>query len=110
MAREMFDPIEKEWVKPEVYYVRKARRGGERQRSGLPSPRIMRDIDPYRSVITGEMITSRSKHRDHLREHNCVELGNDKPKPPPPPDPKAGKAETVQVIKKAAREHGVDIL
>lgn len=47
----------------------------------LPTPRadhhIMGDIKPYRSMITGEEITSRSKHREHLRMHDCVEIGND---------------------------------
>lgn len=38
---------------------------------------IVRDIDPYRSTITGERITSRSHHRDHLRAHNCIEVGNE---------------------------------
>jgi hypothetical protein len=34
------------------------------------------------------MITSRSVHRDHLRQHNCIEIGNEKmeSKPPPPVD------------------------
>ena len=44
------------------------------------------DIKPYRSMIDGTMITSRSQHREHLREHGCVEVGNDaslgKQKPP----------------------------
>lgn len=35
------------------------------------------DIQPYRSTITGEMITSRSQHREHLRQHNCFEIGNE---------------------------------
>ena len=48
---------------------------------------IIPDIQPYQSMITGEMITSRSKHREHLREHNCIEVGNEKitPKPVTPP-------------------------
>lgn len=54
-----------------------------------PEPRadihIMGDIKPYRSMITGEMISSRSKHRDHLRAHRCIEIGNEtkylQPKP-----------------------------
>ena len=49
-------------------------------------PYVMRDIKPYRSMIDGKEITSRSKHRDHLRDHGCVEVGNDsslsKPRPP----------------------------
>lgn len=47
---------------------------------------IMGDIDPYRSAIDGSIISSRSSHREHLRAHDCVEIGNDsslyaKPKP-----------------------------
>lgn len=47
------------------------------KRSRLAAPMIMRDIEPYKSMITGEMISSRSVHRSHLRQHNCVEVGND---------------------------------
>ena len=55
-----------------------------------PEPRhdyhVMPDIKPYRSMIDGKEITSRSRHREHLRAHGCVEVGNDsslwrKPKP-----------------------------
>lgn len=38
---------------------------------------IQPDIEPYKSMITGEMITSRSKHRQHLKDHNCIEAGNE---------------------------------
>ena len=38
---------------------------------------LMLDIKPYRSLIDGREITSRSRHREHLREHHCVEVGND---------------------------------
>lgn len=41
------------------------------------APYVMSDIQPYKSMITGEMITSRSVHRDHLRQHNCTEIGNE---------------------------------
>lgn len=48
---------------------------------------VIRDIEPYRSMITGEMITGRRQHREHLKVHNCIEVGNDtshmKAKPPP---------------------------
>ena len=42
-----------------------------------PGYLLMPDIKPYRSQIDGSMITSRSQHREHLRQHNCVEVGND---------------------------------
>lgn len=47
----------------------------------IPEPRadfhVMSDIKPYRSMIDGREITSRSKHRDHLKAYGCVEIGND---------------------------------
>lgn len=49
------------------------------------SPQIMPDIKAYKSMIDGSTITSRSKHREHLRAHNCMEIGNEtkylQPKP-----------------------------
>lgn len=47
----------------------------------VPPPRVVhvvRDIKPYRSMIDGSIIPSRSRHREHLRDHNCVEVGNDR--------------------------------
>ena len=54
------------------------------------APYVMPDIQPYQSQITGEMIQSRSRHREHLRQHNCIEVGNEKmsnapPREAPPP-------------------------
>lgn len=47
------------------------------------------DITPYRSPIDGSIVSSRNKHRDHMRAHGVVEVGNEKPqkaqyKPLPP--------------------------
>ena len=38
---------------------------------------IMPEIEPYQSMVTGEWITSRAKHQEHVRRHHLVELGND---------------------------------
>lgn len=38
---------------------------------------ILPDIQPYRSMIDGSIINSRSRHREHLRAHGCEEIGND---------------------------------
>ncbi len=35
------------------------------------------DIQPYKSMMTGEMIEGRRQHRDHLRQHRLVEIGNE---------------------------------
>lgn len=40
------------------------------------APMVIGDIKPYQSQVTGEMITSRSQHREHLKAHNCVEIGD----------------------------------
>ena len=60
---------------------------------------IMPDIAPYRSMIDGTEISSRSRHREHLRSHGCVEVGTEtkhlkqRPVQTPP-----GLAETVARI------------
>lgn len=41
---------------------------------------VIGDIQPYESMITGEMIGGRRQHRDHLKDHNCIEVGNEKSK------------------------------
>jgi len=47
------------------------------ERNQPVAPMVMPDIEPYQSMINGEMITSRSRHREHLREHGCIEVGNE---------------------------------
>lgn len=57
----------------------------------IAAPMVQGDIQPYRSMIDGSMIESRSKHRAHLKQHGCIEIGNEtkhitqsKPLKPPP--------------------------
>lgn len=56
---------------PECLYC-----GGEMKRV-ISAPYVAADMTPYQSMITGEMINSRSQHRTHLRDHNCIEIGNE---------------------------------
>ena len=42
-------------------------------------PYVMSDLREYRSIITREPITSRSQHREHLRQHGCIDVGNEMP-------------------------------
>ena len=46
---------------------------------GSKNIHVIKDIEPYKSMINGEMITSRSQHRAHLRANNCIEIGNEDP-------------------------------
>lgn len=60
--------------------------------SGDVAPMVMGDIQPYQSMIDGSTIQSRSQHREHLRQHGCIEIGNEtkalkaqvRPMAPPP--------------------------
>jgi putative FmdB family regulatory protein len=54
---------------------------GEKMERQLSAPMVIADIQPYQSMATGEMITSRSQHREHLKAHGLIEVGNEKPQP-----------------------------
>jgi hypothetical protein len=41
------------------------------------APIVIRDLEPYREVYTGSRIRSRRHHRDFLRAHKLIEVGND---------------------------------
>ena len=55
---------------------------------------VIRDIGAYKSMITGEMIDGRRQHRDHLKAHGCIEIGNEKMANAPPP-PKTNRREVL---------------
>lgn len=44
------------------------------------APMIMRDLEPYKSPLDGSMVTSRSQHRAHMRQHGVIEMGNEQPR------------------------------
>lgn len=75
------DPVTLELIPKEEYY--------------RPRPQvhhIMPDIQGYRSMASGEYITSRSRHREELRRHGLIEVGNEV------------KAATTHTPKKSDRE------
>ena len=41
------------------------------------APMVMPDIGEYRSMVDGSIISSRSKHREHLHRHGMEEIGNE---------------------------------
>lgn len=42
-----------------------------------------KNYKPYKSMQTGEIIEGRKAHRDHLKSHGLVEMGNEQPKSRP---------------------------
>ena len=53
------------------------KRGVAVERKG---PHIIGDIEPYQAAGPeyGKWITSRSQHREYLRKHNLMEVGNER--------------------------------
>lgn len=61
-----------------------------RPASHAPRPRksdglqIIKDIEPYQNIaIDGKTIGGRKQHRDMLKAHDLVEVGNEKPRQHP---------------------------
>lgn len=69
-----YDSETKTWVPSEEYYAKKAARNAPFGQG----PMVIRDIEPYRSTLTGKMVTSRSEHRSLLKAHGCIEVGNER--------------------------------
>jgi hypothetical protein len=70
------------------------------------APMIIGDIEPYRSMRTGEIITGRAQHREHLALYGLVEVGNEweafsRPqRPPPGPEPGEVAAEVKRQLER----------
>lgn len=44
---------------------------------GVQTHMVIGDIQPYKSMATGEMIMGRAQHREHLKQHRLIEVGNE---------------------------------
>lgn len=63
----VFDPKTNQLVPKDEYY----------STSEVNAPMVQADIAGYKSMVTGEWIGSRSTHRQHLKEHRLLEIGNE---------------------------------
>lgn len=76
----VYDSETHRWI-PKDQYRKAVKRAREarRMRSDLPSPQIMRDIEPFQNVaVDGAEISSRSAKREMMKRHDLVEVGNEK--------------------------------
>lgn len=76
---------------------------GEKTHRIIVGVHAIPDITPYKSMATGEMITSRSQHREHLKRHNLYEIGNEvnahlKSREPKQPDRETRKRQIAQSL------------
>lgn len=58
---------------------------GQKTYRRICAPAVFADFAPYRSMATGEMIEGRSQHRQHLKRHGLIEIGNEKVENQPRP-------------------------
>ncbi len=71
---------------------------------GNTGPFIQADYQPYKSMVTGEMIEGRAAHREHLKRHNVVEVGTAYDKELPKPKPLTSPKGLKETIARAAYE------
>lgn len=45
--------------------------------SKADSHMVLGDIQPYQSMVDGSMIEGRRQHREHLKRHSLMEVGNE---------------------------------
>ncbi len=91
-------------MKRRYVWDRKSRRWVEfTPNLSVMSPQITPDIQPYRSAVTGEMITGRRQHREHLKRHGCEEVGNESLNLTTPQH-NPSKSEIVDSIREAQRQ------
>ena len=48
------------------------------------APYIVADYQPYKSMVTGEMIDGKKAHREHLKRHNLVVAEQNSARPQTP--------------------------
>lgn len=49
--------------------------GGGPYDGGNTSAYVISDLTPYRSPLDMSVVSSRSQHRDHMRQHGVIEVG-----------------------------------
>jgi len=76
-----------EWWTPTIGLEEAKRSWVEKQENKKrEASMVMSDIEGYISQVDGSWIKSRSHHRDHLKQHRMIELGNDVPMQHKPPE------------------------
>ena len=67
-----------EWWTPTVGREEAEKSWEEKQKQPTRMANMVQsDIEGYISQVDGSWISSRSQHRNHLKQHKMIELGND---------------------------------
>lgn len=51
---------------------------GEQMERVFTPLHVIEDIKPYQSPLDGKWVTSRKQHRNSMKEHGVIEVGNEK--------------------------------
>ena len=78
----------------------------KRDETDDPGYMVMPDIQPYQNMVNGQMIGSRSTHRAFLKEHNLVEIGNEKQNPVADLRKTGVKESLVASVQRAKEQYG----
>lgn len=70
------------------------------------APMVMPDIQPYQSMVDGSLISSRSRHREHLKQHGLIEVGNERLKPGADLRKTGAKEALIRSLQEAKAKHG----
>lgn len=86
------DPVTLELVPKEEYYARQE----------VSAPMVIPDIAGYKSMQTGEWIGGRRQHREHLKQHRLIEVGNEIKAhlSPQKPKMKGPRAQLIEAVKR----------
>jgi hypothetical protein len=71
----------------------------------VAAPTVVRDIAPYRSMRTGEIIGGRAQHRAHLQQYGLTEVGNEWAEPKRELGPAPGEI-AADIKRELARDPG----
>lgn len=73
------------------------------------SVQVMCDIAPFKSIVDGSVVSSRSHLRAHNRRNNVIDVGNDPALYRPVPANKPYEPKGVELdVKRAMKQHGIE--
>jgi len=98
----IYDKASGEFVPADEY---RARKWADVATSDLPCPTVISDYVEVKSMVDGQMYTSKRALRQSYRERGYVEVGNEEQKLPPKPKPDRRKIR--ESVEKAFSQAGI---
>lgn len=71
-----------------------------------PTHYVQGDWQPYQSMCDGSMIEGRRQHREHLKAHGVIEIGNEVVKPRADLRNTGAKEAVIRAVQRAKEQYG----